>query len=938
MPSPTTPRRRWPYLLLGLLLLVTLGVVFALSRADAWLTAIAQEQAGKLSQRIGRPITLESVSVKLLGGLGAKVAGLRIAAVEGESDPLLELERVSVDADLWLAAQTKGKSLHVSSVEISGLHVNLVKRADGKTNVDLVTESLERTAPPEEAEQPEEAKPAQKEPGFDLSGFVLDRFAFLDGQVHLVDQSGKAGAKPKALGLSDIDLLLENVRLGQPLKLSMKAAVLASAQNLDVTLETAPIPETFEVLPTQVTWSLAPIDLAPLAAFSAGLEGLLAGKLSTQGKVSLGSAVPGGSGPTHVEAELAARGLAFEQTQGGKPADLTVDVKLTADLPKGDVALQKLELALGPARVSGRGTVSKLYTEAPAASGLELVGTNLDPASFALYYPPLGKLLANRISGPIQLRLEGSGSQRWQALTLSMDLTSTRLDVPGELTKQPGGPLTLKTTMGGSATGALRFELEGDLGGVDLRPGELLNKSSKDALRLAMKGSYDGTGGTKRIELSTLDVTIQDQRMSGSAKATLAGTGKKATTQFEATLASDRLDVDKLLLEDETPKKPEPGEKKAAAPAPSAGATAKVPAKDPHRFDGMQGTFTARIGALRVSEKDFADVDAKVKMVNDLVTLERFSARTFGGRVDASGTTARLGPAERPFELVFKTEAIDVAQILLGAGKPPSVSGRLSADFKLKGLGADKKSLMKSLEGLLQGDLKNASLEGTDLFGGVLAPILKGLPFPGAQLKADKMTALGSELPFGLELKDGVAQLKKPMTLTKPQGAMQLSGGVGLDGMLALDGLANISPETIASLTKGRAKPDKPLPVPFKVTGPVWKPEVSSVDAKPALVEIAKLAAMGVAGALLGDKAEKAKQALEDSKATLEAKRKEAEAKAAEEKAKLEAKVAEERAQAEAKAAEEKAKLEAKAREEAERNKQKLQEQAKDKLKGLFGK
>ena len=89
-------RKRWVRVLavvLGILgvLIVALSLVL-----DGVLTRKAQAEAASLSTRLGRPVTLTSVSTRFLGGLGATVSGLEVGPAAGEEAPLAEVQRLSV--------------------------------------------------------------------------------------------------------------------------------------------------------------------------------------------------------------------------------------------------------------------------------------------------------------------------------------------------------------------------------------------------------------------------------------------------------------------------------------------------------------------------------------------------------------------------------------------------------------------------------------------------------------------------------------------------------------------------------------------------------------------------------------------------------------------------------------------------------------------------
>jgi len=101
----------------------------------------------------------------------------------------------------------------------------------------------------------------------------------------------------------------------------------------------------------------------------------------------------------------------------------------------------------------------------------------------------LRKSLGNKLVGPIGLTVRGSGTQSAQVLELRLDFTPVRIDVPQQMTKAAGAPMTLVAHAKGAAAsgGPVRFDAKLDLAGADLRPGESLDKKPGDRLDLSVE-------------------------------------------------------------------------------------------------------------------------------------------------------------------------------------------------------------------------------------------------------------------------------------------------------------------------------------------------------------------------------------------------------------------------------------------------------------------
>lgn len=262
----------------------------------------------------------------------------------------------------------------------------------------------------------------------------------------------------------------------------------------------------------------------------------------------------------------------------------------------------------------------------------------------------------------------------------------------------------------------------------------------------------------------------------------------------------------------------------------------------------------------------------------------------------------------------MKVEGVAVEQALTQFTPQKAVTGKFNGNVDVKGVGYTPDKLKQTLLGGINGDLLDGELLGKDLVAAVSEPLAKALPIAAKGLKNEQVTKLGGDLPFSVQIKNGVAQLSKPLTWTRPEAELSFDGGIRLDGSLDLTGSVSLTPSTVKTLTLGKVTPPAAIPVGLKLTGPAWKPEVTSLDVKPAVTQIAKLAASSLAGSLIGGERGQQVQGLieggEDKlRAEAEAKRKELEAKAAEEKARLEAEA-----------------------------KKRAEEEAKKRLRGLFGK
>jgi AsmA protein len=894
-------KRRWPYVLGGVIAVLVIGVTIVLWRLDAILLQQARAQAATLSQQLGRPVEIGDISTKLFPHVGVDVEDVTVGAAEGEELPLAQLKNLDVRVATMALLRSRGKDIQVLNAEVTDLTVNVIRLPDGTTNVQRLMDKLAEQKKPEEP-------PAEEKPPADLSGVRVERAALTDGTIRFVDRSG---GKAQELAISDLDIEVKDLRVGEPLEVKLSAAVLAQKQNLFATLEAAPLPPTLVPTPERLTLKAENIDLAPLGPYLPPSVGFQAGTLTADWKAELGGVVPGGKGPTRLEGAIRALGLRFAGAEGGKALDVVLDTDVKANLEEGDLALDRFKLDFGPAGISGKGRVKGMMGSSPEVEGFELTSHDLDPAVLADYYPPLRKMLAGMIAGPIGISAKGSGTQEAQAINLEVDLTPVRLRIPEQLSKEAGAPMRLTARLTGAAAkgGALRFDANANLDGVDLRPGLLLDKGPGQRFGLAAAGTYQPTKDGMKVDIGQLTMNVLEDTLGGTASFATAGTGKKQTTTFTMDMKSDRLNAEALLMTDEELMARNNG-------------VLPPPPDDPTRFNGMRGDMKFQVGALRYSGMDMSNMVAHLTMVDDLIKVEKFSSSVYGGTVVADGTQVNLGPLpeKRAFTAKVKMEQVDAAKVLETRTPKKVMTGRFNGNIDLQGVGYTPEKLKETLLGAINGNLANSTFLGVDVLSKISEPLAKALPFAAKALRSEDVTSLGENLPFGVEIKNGVAQLERPITWTRPEAAMRFEGGIRLDGVLDLNGTVNLTPQTINKLTLGKVTPTEAIPVTLKLTGPAWAPEVTSLDVKPAATAIAKQAAAGLAGRLLGEKGKQVEQIITGGE---QAARDEAERR---------------KKELEQKAAEEKAKLEEAARAEQERLKKQAEEEAKKRVRGIFGK
>lgn len=841
-------KRRWPKVLAAVVVVLVLIGVAAAFALDRILTSVARDQAAALSKQLERPVEIGAVKTTFLTGLGVRVEGVKIGAGVGEPRPLLELDRAEVKLALFKAIVSGGKDVRVRSAELQGVRANVVKLKDGTTNVDRLTEAMARNAPPAKPAEPEEPKAREEKPA-DLSMIRVDRAAVLDARIAFVDEA----AGGKELFVDDLDLVVDGLAAGAPLDVVLKAGVLSAKQNLELRVHAPPLPATLTPSPDRVSLRVEPVDLTPLAAFAPRGAGFRGGRFSADLVVALGAAVPGGAGPTTVRGGFAATALRFTGQEGGKALDVTLDADLDADAVKGDLSIAKLLLSFGPAALEGKGKVTGLLSERPRIEGLRIVARNLDLAALTPYYPPLPKLVGGTLAGPIGLSVEAAGTAERPAVELRVDLTPVRISIPKQVEKAAGGKLALVARLRGATAGTLRFDAEGDLGGVDLRPGGSLAKKPGDRLTFATTATRAVSGGTQKLELATLTLGLLDMNLKARGTTELS----PKATRFDLAVEIDRVDVDGLLL-------PSKEEKPAAKEAPPA---AKGDASS--TYAGLAGKGSLRIGTVVASKQKLTDVRVTVTMKEDEVTVEEGRLGLWDGVLSVAGTQARLGPPDMPFRLAAKVERVAVEGALAAFTDKKVLTGRIDADVRLTGRGEDTDRILKALDGTIEGKLVDGVFHGKDLIGEVTGPIADAIPALKGKVTKGGTTKLGKVIPVSLRIQDGKALLQKPIEFEERGAATKVQGAFAFDGELDLPTTVALSPGAVSDLTGGKAKVDAPIPFSFKLVGKAWSPRLSGLDVMPAVKTLGAqlgVAALGKALGIEGTPKEAAKEKADEVK------------------------------------------------------------------------
>jgi len=314
--------RKW-IIILGVAVLVVVG---ALAVVVANLNSYLNEKenrdwvAGQAESALGRSVSFGKVGVSLLGGLGVRVADLRIG-----DDPAFSKEPfVSADViDLQVAIlPALFGDIEVDHVVLRSPSITVIQTARG-----LSTDSLGGGGKPAEP-APEAAKAGG------LPAFVVAKVDISDGSLRFVDKSTTPAAES---AIEKLDFRASNVSMKGPIDFDLEAAVLgASHQNVRIAGQVVDLEN------PKANFKLTSKELT-LAPGSQGAPPDALRDLELEGRLSLPKAGP------HVQATVRSPSGTLA---GGDYSDLAVDFEFQNRV----ATIQKLSASAfdGEVDVTGR--------------------------------------------------------------------------------------------------------------------------------------------------------------------------------------------------------------------------------------------------------------------------------------------------------------------------------------------------------------------------------------------------------------------------------------------------------------------------------------------------------------------------------------------------------------------------------------------------------
>jgi len=256
-----------------------LGVIgFVLIDPSAVATRVKDRMLPQVSARLGRDVQVGDIHLTIIPHVGATIHNVSVAGGPGEP-PLLKANEAAVSLKLWPLIRSRGHDVQVSSVELKGIDVNLVRRADGTWSYeDLGTGTKQAPAQP-----PGEQKEV-----------LISEIALTDSSIHVIDKSAAKPDEASTVALSQLNVTAHDVGPGHPMTVEFSGALASDKTNLKGQLSVDPLPASAAELhagrwpKVDGTLSVDPLSLEKLsgllpAQVDAYING---GRLSTNLKVT----------------------------------------------------------------------------------------------------------------------------------------------------------------------------------------------------------------------------------------------------------------------------------------------------------------------------------------------------------------------------------------------------------------------------------------------------------------------------------------------------------------------------------------------------------------------------------------------------------------------------------------------------------------------------
>ena len=581
----------------------------------------------------------------------------------------------------------------------------------------------------------------------------------------------------------------------------------------------------------------------------------------------------------------------------GGSIQLTLDASsLSADLKQQTARAEGLDLFVAGARLTGRAEIARLLEQQSIEGAIQMVLEKPEQLQqFLGTEPPPVELAALR-----DTRL---------STAFSADLGSQQLEL-GNLELQTLGAEVKASVKGRQIIDQPQFSGTMDLAQTNLR--QLLERLAIELpatadpavlQALAMNLVFNAT--TSSAEVPKLKLKLDDTTVTGSAA--IADFGKSAI-RFD--LAIDAIDADRYLAP--STEEPEPAPQKASKD--KLLPDFELPL-EPLRTLDLKGRL--RLGKLRISGLQAADILLDVTAKDGLLRLEPLATALYGGKLDTRlALDAR--PEQAQLRLQTTLSGLQAGPLLKDLLDDDYISGKADVKVNLRGSGATFLQLRQTLNGKASFSFQDGAVKGINL---------------GQMLRKAQATLTNRKLPATEEpVKTDFSELKGTFTITNGVVTNRDLSAKAPALRIHGEGTVNLVSEqidyristSIVGTVAGQGGEDleklKGLTIPVRITGTFANPRI-----KEDITSALKARSQAEMEKKKKELEAKLKAEQEKAKAELERKKQELEAKARAEEEKARARLEEQKREAQRKLEQEK-----------EKAKKKMEEELKKKAQDLF--
>lgn len=471
--------RRW--LIVGAVVAVVVGGALALAVANlsGWVAANHAWLAERAERELGRPVGFGDVTVSFWGGVGVRIADVRIAEDPDYGDgDFLRADAAQVSVRILPAMFGR---FEVRRVRLERPSIVLIRSADG-FNVD----SLGRRKRPKRAAEPRERAP--KEPR-ELPLVVVALLDVRDGELRWIDRRAEP---PVDLVAHDLQVHAEDLSVTTPVSFAVEARLFdATATNFTAKGTVGPVgdPADVDALPVDAMLSLRDADAAVVRRALPELAASWPAKLRVEGPITIGGRASGTVASLAVEwsADAAGATVAWDDDVA-KPASMPCSLVVRGKRAGDAVLFEHATVRLADVSADVRGRVTP---GDPLQVDVTVDGVATDLAGVAALVPVMAGVAG---SGELHATVRGDvGTDRIPAVTGTLalhDVAVRRADAPVGIS---GLTTTIQLEGDGFTMPSSRFAVDGQpmeasLTVRDVRAPQVELHARGDAVPLAVAG------------------------------------------------------------------------------------------------------------------------------------------------------------------------------------------------------------------------------------------------------------------------------------------------------------------------------------------------------------------------------------------------------------------------------------------------------------------